>query len=124
MTGKKCSGLTDYLAANQFAHPALMPAMTWKKAPNPGALRGLRRDGGMLNWYPQPGMRYVVYAVPDGLSPLDALAASGANFRPEFVLGITYGHEYQVPPSRSSGYWYAVAPYDRYGNEWHPEIVK
>ncbi|MDE6125359.1 MAG: family 10 glycosylhydrolase, partial [Muribaculaceae bacterium] len=115
MTGKKCSGLTDYLAANQFAFPALMPPMTWKKAPNPGGVRGLRRDGSALGWYPQPGMRYVVYAVPDGLTPLDALASSGVNFRPEYVIGVTYGHEFSIPPSRSSGYWYAVAPYDRYG---------
>ncbi len=124
MTGKKCSGLTDYLAANQFASPALMPPMTWKEAPNPGALRGLRRDEERLNWYPHPDTRYVVYAVPTKLSPLDALAASGVNFRPEFIIGVTYTHDFTIPPSHSSGYWYAVAPYDRYGNEWYPEIVK
>lgn len=123
MTGKKCSGLTDYLADNQFANPALMPAMTWKEAKNPGVLRGLQRDGEMLSWYPAPNMRYIVYAVPDVLSPLDALASSGVNFRPEFILGVTYNHQYAIPPSRTGGYWYAVAPYDRFGNEWHPEII-
>ena len=77
----------------------------------------------MLSWHPQPHMRYVVYAVPKKLSPLDVIAGNGANFMAEYIAGITYGHSLKLPSGKSKGYWYAVAPYDRYGNEWEASIL-
>ena len=83
--------------------------MPWKETRDPGAVRNLVRKGDVLSWSPQPGMRYVVYAVPEKLPPLDVIAANGANFMAEYITAITYGHSIELPSERRNGYWYAVA---------------
>ncbi len=124
ISGKKARGLGEHLRKNCYASHALMPPMPWKEARNPGAVKGLARKGNELTWYPQPDMRYVVYAVPKKLSPLDAIAENGANFMAEYILEVTYGHSVSLPDGRRKGYWYAVAPYDRYGNEWEAVVIE
>ncbi len=124
LSGKKACGVGEHLRANCYAFPALMPPMPWKETRDPGAVRNLVRKGDVLSWSPQPGMRYVVYAVPEKLPPLDVIAANGANFMAEYITAITYGHSIELPSERRNGYWYAVAPYDRYGNEWEASILK
>ena len=32
-------------------------------------------------------------------------------------MGVTYTNRFDIPVQYASGFWYAVAPYDRYGNE-------
>ena len=97
--------------------------MPWKKAENPGTVKDLERRGSVLSWYPANEMRYVVYAVPESLSPLDVISGSGANFMAEYIVVVTYGHSVTLPSDKLSGYWYAVSPYDRYGNEWEASII-
>lgn len=123
LSGKKARGLGDYLRQTSYTAPSLMPAMTWKEARNPGKVKDAVRRDNELTWYPQPHMRYVVYAVPTNLSPLDVLADDGRNFQPQYIVAITYGHSIIIPPDKLKGYWYAVAPYDRYGNEWEAAII-
>lgn len=124
ISGKKASGIAGHLRATCYAYLALMPPMEWKKAKTPGAVKGLKREGGMLSWYPQPDMRYVVYAIPDDVMPLDAIASTGRNFVSNYVMCVTYGHEVAIYPDYLKGYRFAVAPYDRYGNEWDATFLK
>lgn len=123
LTGKKMKGLGDYLISRCYRYPALLPPMSWKKAENPGTVSHIELKDGMLRWDAVDNMRYVVYAVPDDVTLLDALAANGRNFDPQYILGVTYGTTMQIPSDRRSGHWYAVALYDRYGNEWDAAVL-
>lgn len=123
LTGNQAFGLGDYLRDNVYEYPALLPPMPWKHAENPGIIKHVARNGSELNWYPLPNVRYVVYAIPKNVSMLDAVAENGANFAAEYIVGITYGHTFILPPDKLKNYWYAVAPYDRYGNEWEATII-
>ena len=123
LTGKKMKGMADYLASECYRNPALLPAMTWKDAPNPGTIESVERKGDILEWKTIPQMRYVVYAVPDEVDLLDALASEGRNFAPEYILGVTYSGMFELPNDKLKGYWYSVAPYDRYGNEWDAAVL-
>lgn len=128
INGRKARGIAAYLNANHYSALALPPAMTWKKAHDPGKITGLKKHsdhGGVsLSWNRQPGMRYVVYAVPDGVTALDALDEEGRNFLPEYIAGVTYEALFALPASLSRGRWYAVAPLDRYGNEYPVTLCK
>jgi hypothetical protein len=66
----------------------------------------------------------VVYAIPNDVSPLDAISDIGRNFMAYYIMCVTYGHEVMIDPAKLQNYWYAVAPYDRYGNEWEAVTVK
>lgn len=123
LTGKKMKGMADYLASECYRNPALLPAMTWKDAPNPGTIESVERKGDILEWKTIPQMRYVVYAVPDEVDLLDALASEGRNFAPEYILGVTYSGMFELPKDKLKDYWYSVAPYDRYGNEWDAAVL-
>ena len=73
-------------------------------ASDPGEVKGLVLKGNELSWYPVPDMRYVVYAVPVVVSPLDAIAFTGANFMSAYILGICYGNNFQLPADKLRGY--------------------
>lgn len=124
ISGKKARGLGECLRERCYSVPALMPPMPWKEAVNPGPVRDLERRGSELSWYPANEMRYVVYAVPEELSPLDVVSETGANFMADYIVAVTYGHSVTLPADKLTGYWYAVAPYDRYGNEWGAAILE
>lgn len=123
ISGKKAAGLAEYLHAGVYAAPALMPPMEWRGAENPGAVGGLRRAGSELKWNGMKNMRYVVYAVPDTETPLDVISDTGANFDARHIMCVTYDNHVTIDPGRLKGYWFAVAPYDRYGNEWEATIL-
>ena len=125
ISGKKAAGLAEYLKAGVYAAPALLPPMDWKKrAVDAGTVTGLRRQGSKLLWDAKKNMRYVVYAVPQTVSPLDAISDTGNNFAAQYIMDITYDNEVTIDPGRLTGYWYAVAPYDRYGFEWEAAILE
>lgn len=124
ISGKKMCGLGEYLSANCYRYPALLPAMPWKKAENPGAVSYFRRDGDILGWNLQENMRYVVYAVPNGVTLFEALDENGSNFESQYIIGVTYGDRMEIPVDCRDSYWYAVAPYDRYGNEWDAAVLE
>lgn len=124
ISGKKAAGLAEHLRGTCYSSVALAPPMEWKSASDPGSVKGLKRNGSTLSWYPQSDMRYVVYAVPEDLSPLDVIADTGRNFMGSYIMCVTYGHEVAIEPGCLQGYWFAVAPYDRYGNEWEAAILQ
>jgi len=117
LTGKKARGLARELAMNEYSTPALMPPMTWKQAPAMEKVKNLTRNDNSLSWFDRGSGRYVCYAVPMDVGLIDALAQDGPNFDGKYIVGVTYGNSFELPMRVLKGYWYAVAPYDRYGNE-------
>lgn len=98
-----------HLRKTVFTSPALLPPMTWETATDPGAVKNVTRNGATLDWDAIPGMRYTVYAVPQGAS-FDRQAA--------WLLGMTYTNSYTLPNSRLVGFDYYVCPLDRFANEY------
>lgn len=108
-----------YLKRHLFSRLALMPAMTWKEASDPGKVQNLVYDEeSLLAWDAMANMRYSVYAVPNGVE-LDAMAKNV-----DYLIGMTYEPQFTVPEDYRSGYYFAVCPYDRYANEWEPTAWK
>lgn len=78
----------------------------------------------MLRWKGNDAGRYVVYALPDDLTAEDVAAdAPDRNYLAAYIAGITYKPEFTLPGYLLEGYRYAVAPYDRYGNEWPATLL-
>ena len=118
LTGKKAKGLARELAMNEYAGHALMPPMEWKDAPQPEKVKNLTRTDNSLRWFDRGSGRYVCYAIPRDVGLIDAMAEDGRNFDSRYIIGVTYDNSFELPLSALKGYWYAVAPYDRFGNEW------
>ncbi|MBE6310746.1 MAG: hypothetical protein E7080_06820 [Bacteroidales bacterium] len=109
----------NYLKAKAYQKPAIMPAMDWKTANNPGKVENLNYDdAGNLTWTAKENMRYTVYAVPSGVEPT-AFAKEQ-----DYLLGVSYNNAYIIPENYRSGYYFAVCAYDRYGNEWDAAVWK
>ena len=118
-------GLGNYLLTNEFQHPAMIPAVTWKTAPGYSAPAGLAQEGTSLTWREQEGtlVKYSVYAVPADLSIEAAKSTAFDGIKSDYLLGITYKNEYIIPTAYQSGYWYAVCVIDGYGNESEPAYL-
>lgn len=72
--------------------------MTWKHARNPGKITGLTvGSDGQMRWNRNPAGRYVIYAIPDGKSPAQAKDPSGMNYRPQYIVGVSYTNSYVLP---------------------------
>ena len=118
-------GLGNYLLANVFQHPAMIPAVTWKTAPGYSAPAGLAQDGATLSWNAQEGVlvKYSVYAVPANLTVDEAMSTAFDGIKSDYLLGVTYSPAYTLPSAYQSGYWYAVCVIDGYGNESAPTYL-
>lgn len=124
ISGPTATGFGAYLAKNHFSVKSLTPALTWKKATDPGEVKNLAAAGNRLSWDAlAKGMRYVVYAVPLTVFPSQAVSATGSGLLPEYIVDITYTNSFTLPADRVNGFWYAVAPYDRHSNEWTPSTL-
>jgi uncharacterized lipoprotein YddW (UPF0748 family) len=117
LTGKKAKGLGGELLRNEYADLALMPAMTWKSSARPEKVRDLKLADNTLSWFDRTKGRYVCYAIPYSVDPIDALSADGVNFDSKYIIGVTYTNRFTLPMRSFADCWFAVAPYDRYGNE-------
>ena len=104
----------SHLRKTVYTTPAIMPAMTWANATDPGAVTGVGRSGAELTWDAKDKMRYTVYAVPAG-SAFDGNVSN--------LLGVTYTASYTLPANRLAGYDYYVCPLDRFGNEWDAATI-
>jgi uncharacterized lipoprotein YddW (UPF0748 family) len=118
-------GLGSYLLSNEFQHPAMIPAVTWKTAPGYNAPANLALEGTSLIWREQEGtlVKYSVYAVPADLSIEAAKSTAFDGIKSDYLLGVTYKNEYIIPTAYQSGYWYAVCVIDGYGNESQPAYL-
>lgn len=111
--------LAHYLKRHLYSRIALMPAMTWKEASNPGKVQNLTYDEeSRLTWDAMENMRYTIYALPNGME-LESMDKSI-----DYLIGMSYEPHFTVPEDYRSGYYFAVCPYDRYANEWEPVAWK
>ena len=119
------SGLGNYLLANVFQHPAMIPAVTWKQSPGYSAPTGLAQNGAILSWTAQAGtlVKYSVYAVPSDVTVEDAMSAAYDGIKSDYLLGVTYKPQYTLPAAYQSGHWYAVCVIDGYSNESEPTYL-
>jgi uncharacterized lipoprotein YddW (UPF0748 family) len=119
------SGLGNYLLANAFLRPAMIPAVTWKTAPSYGAPANLAKSGADLSWSAQEGtlVKYSVYAVPAEVTVENAMSEKYDGIRSDYLLGVTYKPSYSLPDASQEGYWYAVCVIDGYGNESEPAYL-
>ncbi len=115
--GCQPNGFTTKVVEQNFSHQALMPAMTWQPATDPGTVSNIARYGSTLTWKGFDGFRYSVYAVP---------TAERAEFdrQTDYLLGFTYTNEFTIPADKAEGYEYAVCAYDRAGNEFAAAFPK
>ena len=125
INGPRKTGLGDYLLANAFQRPAMIPAVTWKETPNYGAPDNLSKFGDELTWTSQHGtlVKYSVYAVPVNVTIEQAMSSKYDGIKGDYLLGITYTPSYSLPSGYQNGYWYAVCIVDGYGNESEPAYL-
>lgn len=97
-----------------FQTKALTPIRVWNNKKNPVMVSNISFDGAKLTWDAISGMRYTVYAVPENITDAEF------SCQREYLLGIKYTNYYNIPSNKRTGYRYAVAVYDRYGNEYSP----
>lgn len=104
----------DNMAFAVFQNKVLTPLRPWNNEIKPVMTANVRVDGKTLRWDAVEGMRYTVYAVPE------SMADEKFDCRREYLDGISYTNSYDIPSDKTSGYRWAVAVYDRYGNEYSP----
>lgn len=103
--------------ATQFQYKSLPPAMTWYSASDPGKISSLTKSGSTLTCSSLgSNVRYVFYAVPTSVNRRQATSDQGG-LKAEYIVDMSYTNSVSIS-GKTSGYWYAVAPLDRYGNEW------
>ena len=101
-----------------YNKPAATPTINGDKGSNPGKITGIKLSDKTLSWTEMSGMRYIAYAIPTTVDPVDASSVDHNGFKAEYMLdNMLYSNSVSVE-GKTSGYWYAVAPLDRYGNEW------
>ena len=118
-------GLGNYLLANAFQLPAMIPAVTWKERPDYSAPADLAQNGANLTWTPQEGtlVKYSVYAIPAEVTVEQSESGTYDGIRGDYLLGVTYKPSYTLPDACQDGYWYAVCVIDGYGNESEPAYL-
>ncbi|MGM9844155.1 MAG: glycoside hydrolase family 10 protein, partial [Muribaculaceae bacterium] len=117
ITGKKVSGLGDWLKEYKYQNKSVPPAMTWYTATDPGKIASLSVSGSTLSCSSMSGVRYLFYAIPNNVSRNSAKSTNSNGLKAEYIVDMSYTNSVSIS-GKTSGYWYAVAPFDRYGNEW------
>lgn len=97
-----------------FQAKALTPIRTWNNKKNPVMVSNIALSGTTLTWNAISGMRYTIYAVPESITDAEF------SCQREYLVGVKYTNSCNIPSDKTSGYRYAVAVYDRYGNEYSP----
>ena len=111
----KVRQLRTWLKDSLYSTIALNPAPAWL---NPDrtytTVTNLTYSDGTLSWDSIPNVRYVVYAIPDGLEDNDFHAQA------KYIDGVSYWASYTLPANKREGYRYAVSILDRWENEYAP----
>ena len=103
---------SHFLRNTVFTTPCLVPAMPWLSTDVPAPVQNLAVNGSTITWDAQPGqVRATVYAYPKAMKEFEMVRM------PEYLVGVCYGTSFTIPNKYLSGYNFAVATYDRYGNE-------
>ena len=114
-TGLKTKGFIQYIKNNVYTRPAVVPQMSWYATDECLYVSNMRKNGQKLSWdAPAENLRYVVYCIPT--KPETTVGLTGTS---QYLLGTTFTNSFQVPTVQTpTGYTYAVAVLDRYGNEF------
>ena len=114
-TGLKTKGFMQYIKNNVYTRPAVIPQMSWHTTDKCLYVSNIGNDGQKLIWdAPEDNLRYAVYCVPINVETTLGVVGSS-----EYLLGVSYTNSFKVPTiSPPTGYTYAVAVLDRYGNEY------
>lgn len=107
----------EIIKSTKWTTKALQPIMPWKNVQNPQMVSNVALNGTNLTWTGTSAGRYTVYAVPNSVTDAQFYGQK------EYLDGISYTNSYTIPVEKASGYRFAVAVYDRYGNEYAPLFV-
>ena len=126
----------EIMASTVCQTKALTPLRSWNNSLNPKMTSNVTLNDRTLTWDVVEGMRYTVYAVPENLSDAEFYCQK------EYLEAICYTNSFTVPNdtiitaekdrngnvlyadtlinNKTKGYRWAVAVYDRFGNEYSP----
>lgn len=113
-------GVIPYLQKYWYAEKALVPAIDWKVAPEVTPVSSITLNRGVLHWVSSnENVRYTIYGIPtDKISEPDVFKSS------RYLLGTSYTNSFVIPESVDmSSVTFAVAVFDRYGNEYTPVVM-
>lgn len=111
----KVRQLRIWLKDSLYSTIALNPAPAWlKPAQTYSTVTNLDYNDGTLTWDSIPNVRYVVYAIPDGVEDSDF------HCQAQYIQGMSYWASYTLPIDKREGYRYAVTILDRWENEYAP----
>ena len=111
----KVRQLRMWLKDSLYSTIALNPAPAWLKPDQTYlTVSNLSYNDGTLSWDSIPNVRYVIYAIPDGVEDKDFRCQA------RYIEGISYWASYSLPASKREGYHYAVTVLDRWENEYAP----
>ena len=111
----KVRQLRTWLKDSLYPTVALNPAPAWLKPDHTyQTVTNLTYSNGTLSWDSIPNVRYVVYAIPDGVEDKDF------NCQARYIDGVSYWASYSLPVAKREGYRYAVTILDRWENEYAP----
>ncbi len=111
----KVRQLRIWLRDSLYSTIALNPVPAWlKPSQTYSTVTSLEYNDGKLSWDSIPNVRYVVYAIPDGVEDRDF------HCQAQYIEGMTYWASYTLPENKREGYRYAVTILDRWENEYAP----
>ena len=111
----KVRQLRTWLKDSLYPTIALNPAPAWLKPDQTyTTVTNLTYTDGTLSWDSIPNVRYVVYAIPDGVQDSDF------HCQAQYIDGVSYWASYSLPAAKREGYRYAVSILDRWENEYAP----
>ncbi len=111
----KVRQLRIWLKDSLYSSVALNPAPAWLRPDQTyNTVTNLAYDDGTLSWDSIPNVRYVVYAIPDGVED------SEFRCQAQYIDGVSYWASYKLPATKREGYHYAVSILDRWENEYAP----
>ncbi|MDD2961126.1 MAG: family 10 glycosylhydrolase [Muribaculaceae bacterium] len=102
--------LMNYLKSNSFQSKALTPATPWYGANRTACPTTVASSANKLTWNGADNSRFVIYAIPEA-------ETAAFNRQQEYIIGISYTKDFEIPEDAQSGKKYAVSTLDRYGNE-------
>ena len=111
----KVRQLRTWLKDSLYSTIALNPAPAWiRPAQTYQTVTNLTCNDGVLTWDSIPNVRYVVYAIPDGIEDRDFHCQAA------YIDGVSSWTSYSLPAAKREGYRYAVTILDRWENEYAP----
>ena len=111
----KVRQLRIWLKDSLYSSIALNPVPAWLTPDQTyTTVTNLSYSDGTLSWDSIPNVRYVVYAIPDGVEDKDFTCQA------KYIEGVSYWASFTLPAAKREGYRYAVSILDRWENEYTP----